>query len=1024
MHPAESARGTVGDVEMETDASSYPRAILSHSGALRTPTNAGSFLWSPFSANSDAKGKAMRPPHAQLPQLPQRGAAVRVDAGRLSTGSLSSISPTSTGLTPGSPSKKRRLATSPFSGNSSAAEFDISRGEYEYGHRSQPQHQQSQPHTSIDTHKKYGHHPGFGSPRDVNRGESPFPDPLSTAARRFFEGKEYHRAAHLLHSALSPPPDVFFSSQGEKERDNMANIDDANDEGAKYTSSSASHPHTLSVEETLTTEPVLLYTLSPECSPQSLFILFYAQYMAGEKSKVDASAVTSSTTTGPAPGTSSGPSLPPSSSASAFFDFSLTAQGGLSQAVSAAGALAFPSASSNPHLGAINSAVESLLTQGPRKYRSDPFLLYLRALLLANSGAKALPSLRKTAMNMLIRSLRAFPLNWSAWGLLADLFQTKRELLGMDLSYHGDETNHEQMSELEHGEQDCQNFNSPEVWDFFVRMFYALAFQRLGDSEITPENEAPDPTPQDAVEEENEDENEHENENDEDESAEDQYQHHQRLNGNPRQTLKQDANSDVTREDHETWSSTSFTRSKNGGEMGIGEAIVSRLPSVPSASSFSSTNARARPHSLPSPSPSSSSPVFVPSVPSGGKLPPRSLRSAQGRLLLSLYADFPVPSVALYLGSLHFRAREFGLAEAVFSAVSSADPFSLPALTHLSHILFLREEAGELADLARRAFAAQRFHPLACIVAGNYYGAKGMSAQALAYFLRAVRLDPGASEAWLLAGHELRQTRNPRSALEAYRRAQSLSPLDPRVVFAVALTYEAMGLLSHALYYYQRTVALNPFDARYWTSYAHALLKSGDLPRATQAFWRAETCTESAEAAGDLGNAGGALTGVGSDGDCVALVSLAEIHERTGEHALAASIHLRHLERRVLMKNPLLVTRDDEDVGMSMGAGRIDGVGKGNRDALREPRELEEGRLRGIDLTSVSLKGDDEVVRSLVYLGQYYSRDGDWKKATVCFSVAASNSEGKLFHDLYARAQEARTMWETQIQQGLSPSVR
>ena len=58
-------------------------------------------------------------------------------------------------------------------------------------------------------------------------------------------------------------------------------------------------------------------------------------------------------------------------------------------------------------------------------------------------------------------------------------------------------------------------------------------------------------------------------------------------------------------------------------------------------------------------------------------------------------------------------------------------------------------------------------------VLGNVYSIRSEHTKAVAYFRRAIKLDPGYLAAWTLMGHEFVELSNTHAAIEAYRKACS-----------------------------------------------------------------------------------------------------------------------------------------------------------------------------------------------------------------------------------------------------------
>ena len=57
------------------------------------------------------------------------------------------------------------------------------------------------------------------------------------------------------------------------------------------------------------------------------------------------------------------------------------------------------------------------------------------------------------------------------------------------------------------------------------------------------------------------------------------------------------------------------------------------------------------------------------------------------------------------------------------------------------------------------------------LIKGNYYSLKDQHDKAIESFSRAIKLDQNYSAAWTLLGHEYIESRNPKQAIQVYRKA-------------------------------------------------------------------------------------------------------------------------------------------------------------------------------------------------------------------------------------------------------------
>ena len=97
-----------------------------------------------------------------------------------------------------------------------------------------------------------------------------------------------------------------------------------------------------------------------------------------------------------------------------------------------------------------------------------------------------------------------------------------------------------------------------------------------------------------------------------------------------------------------------------------------------------------------------------------------------------------------------------------------------------SNILFVYGERAALSSLAHQAHATDKYRVQTCCIVGNYYSMRGSHERAIVYFQRALLLDPAYLSAWTLMGHEYVELRNTNMAIESYRKALDINPMDFR----------------------------------------------------------------------------------------------------------------------------------------------------------------------------------------------------------------------------------------------------
>lgn len=90
-------------------------------------------------------------------------------------------------------------------------------------------------------------------------------------------------------------------------------------------------------------------------------------------------------------------------------------------------------------------------------------------------------------------------------------------------------------------------------------------------------------------------------------------------------------------------------------------------------------------------------------------------------------------------------------------------------------------------------------------------------------------------------GHELVEMRMTSAAIEAYRHAVDINPLDFRAWYGLGQTYEMLQMYSYALYYFHRSSSLRPSDPRMWCAMGEAYERLGREQDAIRCFLKADT---------------------------------------------------------------------------------------------------------------------------------------------------------------------------------------
>lgn len=169
------------------------------------------------------------------------------------------------------------------------------------------------------------------------------------------------------------------------------------------------------------------------------------------------------------------------------------------------------------------------------------------------------------------------------------------------------------------------------------------------------------------------------------------------------------------------------------------------------------------------------------------------------------------------------------------------DPLCFQNMDTFSNILYVKDEKTELSYLAERAVSVDKYKSETCCIVGNYYSLKGNHPKAVAYFERALRLNPDYLAAWTLMGHELVEMREVSKAINAYRRAVDIDPRDYRAWYGLGQAYEIQQMYSYSLHYFRKAVELRPSDSRMWCAVGETYEKMRKNSDAIQCLERAKS---------------------------------------------------------------------------------------------------------------------------------------------------------------------------------------
>jgi len=187
-----------------------------------------------------------------------------------------------------------------------------------------------------------------------------------------------------------------------------------------------------------------------------------------------------------------------------------------------------------------------------------------------------------------------------------------------------------------------------------------------------------------------------------------------------------------------------------------------------------------------------------------------------------------------------YISLEYDIAIDWFQRLLRQDPYRYENLDLYSNILYIKENYGELANLAFNIFKNDKYRPESCCVIGNYYSLRGDHQKSALYFMRAIKLDKKFISAWTLMGHEYLEMKNTSAAIESYRTAVDTDPSDFRAWYGLGQAYEMNAMYSYATHYYANAALAKPQDSRMWNAMSNCYDKMDKKAEAKKCSERAE----------------------------------------------------------------------------------------------------------------------------------------------------------------------------------------
>uniref|UniRef100_A0A7I5E9M7 TPR_REGION domain-containing protein n=1 Tax=Haemonchus contortus TaxID=6289 RepID=A0A7I5E9M7_HAECO len=172
----------------------------------------------------------------------------------------------------------------------------------------------------------------------------------------------------------------------------------------------------------------------------------------------------------------------------------------------------------------------------------------------------------------------------------------------------------------------------------------------------------------------------------------------------------------------------------------------------------------------------------------------------------------------------------------LFKCIRTMDPLRIEQMNLYSDSLYIRGDRVQLCDLAHSFFETHKYCFETCCIVGNYYGLRRENEQAIRFFQRALRLNPGVASIWVLVGHEFMELKNNAAACMSYRRAIEVDPQDYRGWYGLGQMYDIIKMPTYSLFYYQQAHLCKPQDSRMLVALGDVYQKMGRLRNAEKCF--------------------------------------------------------------------------------------------------------------------------------------------------------------------------------------------
>lgn len=161
-----------------------------------------------------------------------------------------------------------------------------------------------------------------------------------------------------------------------------------------------------------------------------------------------------------------------------------------------------------------------------------------------------------------------------------------------------------------------------------------------------------------------------------------------------------------------------------------------------------------------------------------------------------------------------------------------------------SNLLYVKNDAKELASLVMHMNKAYSYKPETYTVLGNYYSLLKDNKNAIKYFKKAIHLDKKCYTNYTLIAYEYITLDNNNEAINNFNQALKHNKNDYRALFGLAELYKNIKMLGVSMFLYKKAAEIQSDNGYCWLNFGAVLIKLERFDEAVHALNRALSLNE------------------------------------------------------------------------------------------------------------------------------------------------------------------------------------